>query len=54
MLTIYKDCKVDEWAKELKEKYYKTALKNLADIAVLAIRKKPLYELATYLMERES
>ena len=54
MLTIYKDCKVDEWAKELKEKYYKTALKNLADIAVLAIRKKPLYELAIYLMERES
>lgn len=54
MLTIYKDCKVDEWAKELKEKYYKTALKNLADIAVLAIRKKPLYELASYLMERES
>lgn len=53
MLTIYKVCKVDEWAKELKEKYYKTALKNLADIAVLAIRKKPLYELATYLMERE-
>ena len=54
MLTIYKDCKVDEWAKELKEKYYKTALKNLADVAVLDIRKKPLYELATYLMERES
>ncbi len=54
MLTIYKDCKVDEWATELKEKYYKTALKNLADIAVLAIRKKPLYELASYLMERES
>lgn len=53
MLTIYKDCKVDEWAKELKEKYYKTALKNLEDVAVLAIRKKPLYELATYLMERE-
>ena len=54
MLTIYKDCKVDEWAKELKEKYYKTALKNLEDVAVLAIRKKPLYELAIYLMERES
>jgi geranylgeranyl diphosphate synthase type II len=54
MLTIYKDCKVDEWAKELKEKYYKTALKNLEDVAVLAIRKKPLYELATYLMKRES
>lgn len=54
MLTIYKDCKVDKWAKEFKEKYYKTALKNLEDLAVLAIRKKPLYELATYLMERES
>lgn len=54
MLTIYKDCKVDEWAKELKEKYYKTAIKNLEDVAVLDIRKKPLYELATYLMERES
>ena len=54
MLTIYKDCKVDEWAKELKEKYYKTAIKNLEDVAVLDIRKKPLYELATYLMERDS
>ncbi len=54
MLAIYKDCKVAEWANELKEKYYKTALKNLDDVAVLAIRKKPLYELASYLMERES
>ncbi|MBL0146351.1 MAG: polyprenyl synthetase family protein [Chitinophagaceae bacterium] len=54
MLSIYKACKVDEWAKELKEKYYKAALNNLEDVAVLSARKKPLHDLAVYLMERES
>jgi geranylgeranyl diphosphate synthase, type II len=54
MLAIYKECKVDDWANELKEKYYQAALKNLEDVAVLAIRKKPLHDLAVYLMERES
>ncbi len=54
VLAIFKDCKVDEWAKQLKENYFKTALKHLEDTAVLAVRKKPLMELAEYLMVRES
>jgi geranylgeranyl diphosphate synthase, type II len=54
MLSIYTDCGVDEWAKQLKDKYYKSALQNLEDVAVLTVRKKPLHDLAVYLMERES
>jgi geranylgeranyl diphosphate synthase, type II len=54
MLTIYKACGVDEWANQLKGNYYQAALKNLEDVAVLAVRKKPLHDLAVYLMERES
>lgn len=54
MLSIYKDCGIDNWANELKNKYYHAALKNLDDVAVLAVRKKPLHNLAVYLMERES
>jgi len=54
VLAIFKKCKVDEWAKELKENYFKTALQHLEDTAVTAVRKKPLMELAEYLMVRES
>lgn len=53
MLAIYKACGVDEWAKELKEKYYQAAIQNLEDIAVRNIRKKPLVELASFLIQRE-
>ena len=54
VLAIFKKCKVDEWAKELKDNYYKTALQHLEDTAVVSVRKKPLLELSAYLMERES
>jgi hypothetical protein len=54
VLQIFKDCKVDDWAQELKNKYLQTALKHLEDTAVLSVRKKPLRELADYLMMRES
>ena len=54
VLQIFRDCKVDDWAKELKNKYLQTALKHLEDTAVLSARKKPLQELADYLMKRES
>jgi geranylgeranyl diphosphate synthase type II len=53
VLAIFKDCNVDEWAKELKEKYLQTALKHLDDIAVMSLRKKPLEELAEFLIQRE-
>ena len=53
VLQIFKDCKVDDWAKTLKEKYLQTALQHLEDTAVLSVRKKPLMELAEYLINRE-
>ena len=53
VLQIYKSCGADEWANTLKEQYLNKALKHLDDIAVLEIRKKPLLELADYLIQRE-
>lgn len=53
VLNIYKSCNIDEWAKQLKQKYFSIALKHLGEIAVRSIRKKPLEELANYLMERD-
>ncbi|HUS01377.1 MAG TPA: polyprenyl synthetase family protein [Chitinophagaceae bacterium] len=52
-LQIYKDTNADAWAKELKTKYYKIAMDHLEEIAVLSARKKPLMELAEYLINRE-
>ncbi len=54
MLRIYKDCNVDAWAKELKETYMDKAMQHLEDIAVVSVRKKPLIELAGYLVSRDS
>jgi geranylgeranyl diphosphate synthase, type II len=53
MLSIFKTCGVDEWAKELKEKYVDAAYRHLEDIAVLSARKKPLKDLAEFLVQRE-
>lgn len=54
VLTIFKDCKVDQWAKSLKETYMNEAFQHLDDIAVVSKRKEPLKELAFYLLQRES
>lgn len=53
VLQIFRDCKVDAWARELKEKYLQTALRHLDDIAVLSVRKQPLMDLAGYLIQRD-
>ena len=53
VLQIYKDCKADDWAAELKEKYYNIALKHLEEVAVLDTRKDELRKLAADLMMRE-
>ncbi len=53
VLQIFRDCKVGEWAEELKDKYYKEAMKHLDDIAVLSSRKTELEVLAKYLLQRE-
>ena len=54
VLQIYSDCQVDDWARELKNKYLQTALQHLEDTAVVSARKKPLIDLAAYLVQRES
>ncbi len=54
MISIYRNCDIDNWANQLKEKYIATAMQHLEDIAVTSTRKKPLYELADYLISRES
>jgi geranylgeranyl diphosphate synthase type II len=53
ILSIFKACNVDAWAKELKEKYLQTAYKHLDDIAVTAVRKTALVELGEFLVQRE-
>ncbi len=53
VLEIYRACNVDEWAKELKQKHLAIAMEHLEEIAVVSLRKKPLAELAHYLMERD-
>jgi geranylgeranyl diphosphate synthase type II len=53
VLSVYRDCKVDEWALELKNKFLDEALEHLEDIAVLSRRKQPLQELAQFLVKRE-
>ncbi|RYY70837.1 MAG: polyprenyl synthetase family protein [Chitinophagaceae bacterium] len=54
VLQIFRDCKADAWANELKDKYYQLAIQNLEDIAVLNSRKDELKQLAMYLLQRES
>jgi geranylgeranyl diphosphate synthase type II len=53
VLSIFKACKVDEWAKELKDKYLQEALSHLDDIAVISKRKEPLKQLALFLIQRQ-
>jgi geranylgeranyl diphosphate synthase, type II len=52
VLQIFTNCQVDEWAKQLKERYLQTALQHLEDIAVSSKRKEPLRELANFLINR--
>ncbi len=53
VLKIFKDCNVDDWAKKLKQQYFDKALHHLDEVAVLSLRKKPLRELADFLIQRD-
>jgi geranylgeranyl diphosphate synthase, type II len=53
VLSIFRECGVDTWAFDLKEKYINTAFRHLEDTAVLSVRKEPLKELAYFLVQRE-
>jgi geranylgeranyl diphosphate synthase, type II len=53
VLAIFRSCKADEWASELKEKYFNIAMQHLDDVAVQVTRKEALKSLAVDLMMRE-
>ncbi len=52
VVAIFKSCGVDAWAEASKAKYMQEAFEHLESIAVVSDRKKPLIELANYLMNR--
>ncbi len=53
VLAIFRACKVDDWANELKEQYFQEAVAHLDDVAVLSHRKEPLKQLAGFLTNRQ-
>lgn len=53
VLQFFHECGVDEWAKNLKQKYMETALFHLEETAVISSRKKNLQSLAEFLVQRE-
>jgi geranylgeranyl diphosphate synthase type II len=53
VLSVYRKCGIDQWALSLKNKFLDEALADLDQIAVVSARKKPLIELAEYLIKRD-
>ena len=53
VIKIFKECKVDEWAHNLKEEFFAKAMKHLEDTAVVSKRKEPLKEIAMFLLQRD-
>lgn len=53
VLQLFRECKADEWALQLKNKFLDEALSHLEDVAVLSKRKEPLKELAHFLVKRD-
>ncbi|AYD46999.1 polyprenyl synthetase family protein [Arachidicoccus soli] len=53
VLSIYKDCGIDEWAKQLQKQYADKAFQHLEDVVVINARKKSLRDLAEYLLQRD-
>jgi geranylgeranyl diphosphate synthase, type II len=51
--ALFRDCQVDKWALELKNKFLDEAFLHLEDIAVLSKRKEALRELAHFLVKRD-
>jgi len=53
VLQLFRDCKIDHWAQELKNTYLDAALFHLDEAAVTTIRKEPLRDLAHFLIRRQ-
>jgi len=54
VLAFFRNCKVDEWANELKDRFISEALNHLENVAVLSKRKEPLKQLALFLTQRQN
>lgn len=53
MLDVYRMCSVDRWAEEEENRLMQEAWNHLENITVSGERKKPLYDLAAMLLNRE-
>jgi geranylgeranyl diphosphate synthase type II len=53
VIAFFRQCGIDAWARELKEKYIREAIGHLDEIAVTSVRKKPLTDLMHYLVQRD-
>lgn len=53
VLNIMRQCGADEWARNLKDQYFKAAIKHLEAVAVVSSRKQVLEELAHFLIGRD-
>ena len=53
VLKIYRDNKIDEWAKDQKDLFLNEALNYFDEMAVVSKRKQPLKDLAQLLVKRE-
>lgn len=53
VIQLLRNCKVDDWALQLKNKFLDEAFAHLEDIAVVSKRKEPLKELAHFLVKRD-
>lgn len=54
MLAIYRECAVEQWAMEERQRFVTLAETHLDQIAVLSSRKKALQELVPLLLKREN
>ncbi|MBX3242058.1 MAG: polyprenyl synthetase family protein [Chitinophagaceae bacterium] len=53
VLQLFRDTRVDEWAKSLKNRFFDLSLEHLDRITVDNNRKEPLLSLAQFLIQRE-
>jgi geranylgeranyl diphosphate synthase type II len=53
VLALFRECGVDTWANDLKEKYISLAEHHLEEVAVSSVRKEPLKKLVNFLVQRD-
>ena len=53
MIGLFQETGADRLTRQLQEQYYEKAMFHLGEVAVLSSRKKPLQDLAEYLIARE-